>query len=61
MKPALVVAVCFLSLIAVGHLARLVFGVEVTVGSVAVPMWPSLLATIGPAGLAIWLWKEQRR
>ncbi|MCK7577392.1 MAG: RidA family protein [Chromatiales bacterium] len=44
-----------------GHLARLVFGVGVTVGSLAVPMWPSLLATIGPAGLAIWLWKEQSR
>jgi hypothetical protein len=61
MKPAVLVAICVLSLVAVGHLARLVLGVGVTVGSLALPMWPSVLATVGSAGLAGWLWQEQRR
>lgn len=61
MKPAAVVAILFLCLIALGHAARLVFGVDVTVGSLAIPMWPSVLATLGPAALAIWLWKEQKK
>ena len=58
MKPAVVVAVCFLFLIALAHLARIVFDVALTVGSVEVPMWPSVLATVGPGALAVWLWRE---
>lgn len=61
MRPAAVVAICFLSLIALGHAARLVVGAGITVGSVAIPMWPSVLATVGPVGLAIWLWQEQKK
>lgn len=60
MKASAVVAVSFLSLIALGHAARLVLGVHVTVGSLAIPMWPSVLATVGPAALAVWLWREQK-
>ncbi len=60
MKPATLVAVCFLSLVALGHLLRLVFRVTVTVGTFAVPMWASVLAVIGPGALAMWLWKEQQ-
>jgi hypothetical protein len=53
------VAICFLSLVALGHVLRLVFGVAVTVGSFAVPMWVSVLAVVGPGALAFWLWREQ--
>jgi hypothetical protein len=60
MKLAAVVAICFLSLIALGHAARLVLRVDVTVGSLAIPMWPSVLAAVGPAALAVWLWREQK-
>jgi hypothetical protein len=60
MKPAAFVAICFLSLVALGHALRLVAGVAVTVGSFAVPMWASIPAVVGPAALAVWLWKEQR-
>lgn len=61
MKPAVWVAICFLSLIALAHIARLVLDVEVTVGSVAVPMWASIPAVVGPAALAVWLWKQERK
>jgi hypothetical protein len=59
MKPAALVAICFLSLVALGHALRVVFGVALTVGSFAVPMWASVLAVVGPGALAIWLWREQ--
>lgn len=59
MKPAALVATVFLALVALAHLARLIFQVEIRIGDVALPMWPSALATLGPGGLALWLWREQ--
>ena len=61
MKPAALVAICFLSLVALGHLVRLVLAVEVTVGAFPIPMWASAPAVVGLAALALWLWKEQKR
>ena len=61
MKPAVLVATLFLSAVAVLHVLRLVFQVQVTAGSVTVPMWPSVLAVLGPGALAVWLWREQRQ
>jgi len=61
MKPAALVTICFLSLVALAHVARLVLGAEVVVNSFVVPMWASVPAVIGPGALAAWLWKEQRR
>ncbi|MHB1191881.1 MAG: hypothetical protein ACYC6F_02450 [Longimicrobiales bacterium] len=60
MKPAALVAICFLSLVALGHALRLLAGVGITVGSFVVPMWASIPAVVGPAALAVWLWKEQK-
>ena len=60
MKPAALVAVLFLSVVALLHVLRLIFQVQITVGSTEIPMWASLLAVIGPGTLAVWLWKEQR-
>ncbi|NNG17702.1 MAG: hypothetical protein HKM89_14600 [Gemmatimonadales bacterium] len=60
MKPALIVTVVFLSLVALLHLLRLLFGIGVTVNGVVVPMWVSLFGCLGPAALAVWLWLEQR-
>lgn len=61
MKPAALVATLFLSLIALAHLLRIAFQVEVTAGPLVIPMWASSLAVIGPGALAIWLWREQRQ
>lgn len=60
MKPAALVAVLFLSVVALLHVMRLIFQVQITVGSTEIPMWASVLAVIGPGALAVWLWKEQR-
>ena len=60
MKPAALVAVLLLSVVALLHVLRLIFQVQITVGSTEIPMWASVFAVIGPGGLAVWLWKEQR-
>ena len=60
MKPAALVAVLFLSVVALLHVLRLIFQVQITVGSTGIPMWASVFAVIGPGALAVWLWKEQR-
>lgn len=50
----------FLAMVAVGHLLRLVLGVEVIVGGILVPLWVSVIACVVPAGLAVALWRENR-
>jgi hypothetical protein len=60
MKPAVIVTIVFLSIVAFLHLLRLLFGVGVTVDGVVVPMWASIFACLGPAALAVWLWWEER-
>lgn len=60
MKPAVTVAVVFLLLVALLHLLRVAFGVSVTIDGTAIPVWASVLACLGPAALAIWVWREQR-
>jgi hypothetical protein len=60
MKPAALIAVLFLGLIAAAHLLRLGLGVPVLVGDVAIPLWVSALGVLGPGALAVWLWREQR-
>jgi hypothetical protein len=60
MKPATMISMLFLAMVAVGHLLRLVLGVEVTVGGILVPLWVSVIACVVPAGLAVALWRENR-
>lgn len=60
MKPATKFAVVLLSLVAVAHLLRLIFGLEVLVGSWAAPMWISVLGVLVPGGLAYMIVKEHK-
>jgi hypothetical protein len=60
MRPAALVAVIFLGLVALLHIIRLALQVEVVVGGVSIPAWPSVFAVLGPGALAIWLWRERR-
>ena len=61
MKPAALVAVIFLALVALLHLFRVALRSQVTVGGADIPMWMSVVACIFTGGLAIMLWRESRR
>jgi len=61
MKPAALIATILLALVALGHLLRLVFRIEVIVEGGTVPMWLSVFGCLVPAGLAWMLWRESRR
>ena len=58
MKPASLIAVFVFSLVAVAHLLRLIFRVEVLVGAATIPMWVSVVGLIVPGALAVALWRE---
>jgi hypothetical protein len=47
MKPATMIGVFFLALIAFGHLLRLLLGWGLVIGDRVIPMWPSVLVIIG--------------
>ena len=57
-KPITLIVVVFLLLIAVMHLLRLFFGVEVIIAGAIIPQWASLFGCIVPGGLAIMLKRE---
>jgi len=50
---------CFFLLVALAHVLRLVFNVEITVGGTAIPVWVSMVGTVVPAGIALLLWRER--
>jgi hypothetical protein len=60
MKPASLLAAFVFSLVALAHLARLVFEVEVRVDGAVVPMWVSVVGLAVTGGLAAALWQEAR-
>jgi hypothetical protein len=61
MKPVSLVTTIFLALIALVHLLRILFQVELTAGHMLVPMWMSATASLFTAGMAFLLWKENRK
>lgn len=60
MRPAALTATVFLALVAALHLLRVVFQVSVTADGIEFPMWASVAGGLSIAGLAAWLWREQR-
>lgn len=61
MKPASWLSTIFLAVVCVGHLGRVVFGVELLVDGKPLPMWPSIVAFVFSGALAIGLWRESSR
>lgn len=59
-RPFTAIAAGVFALVALGHLLRAVFGLEVVVGHVAVPLSVSVVATILAGGLALMVWRESR-
>jgi hypothetical protein len=60
MTKTTLVAAVMLALVALAHLARLIFTVEATVAGTSVPMWVSGIATVVAGGVALQLWREGR-
>ena len=58
MKPVLWVTVIFLSVVALGHLARLLLGVEVVMAGWKLPLWWSGPAFLFTGILAVLLARE---
>ncbi len=61
MKPVTMLVTIFLCLIAGMHLVRLLFQVEVTWAGAVVPMWISYFGCLVTTGLAVLLWRENRK
>jgi hypothetical protein len=60
-KPFTLLAVLIFAIVAIVHLLRLIYGWEVTLNGVAVPLWASVLGIVIAAGLAVMLWRESRK
>ena len=58
MKLSSMLAILVFSLVAVAHLLRLLFQVEMFIGGATVPLWASVIGTVVPAALAVGLWRE---
>lgn len=59
MKPALLVTLILLCVVAFGHLVRVLLGIDLIVGRQSVPQWPSVVAVVALFALAVWLYREQ--
>ena len=60
MKPFTVIAIVIFAFIAVAHLLRIFFCVEVTVNGIPIPLWVSAVAIPIFGVLAYMLWRENR-
>ena len=60
-RPASLVAAILFLLMAIAQLCRVILGVNVVAAGVEIPVWPSALAVVVLAALAIWLLKERNR
>jgi hypothetical protein len=60
MKLFTKIAIAVFSLVAVLHLLRVIFGWEVIVSGMIIPLWVSVVGFIIAAGLAFLLWREVR-
>ena len=60
-KPATLTASILLGAVALAHLLRLVYGVQVTAADTVIPMWVSWVGVVVAGGLALMLWRERGR
>jgi hypothetical protein len=61
MKPFTTIAILLFAIIALAHLYRLVRHFEVVVAGTVIPQWVSIVGAIVAGGLALMLWREQKR
>ena len=60
MKPVIAVAAIVFTLVAVVHVHRLLFGWEVIVDDMVMPLWTSVAGAVIAGVLAVFLWRECR-
>ncbi|MGD2129012.1 MAG: hypothetical protein PVJ33_07025 [Lysobacterales bacterium] len=60
MKIGSLLAAVLLSIVAVAHLLRLLFAVDIVVGGYVIPQWVSVGGVVLPGLIAMMLWKESR-
>lgn len=60
-KAALYTSGIFFAVGAVAHLVRVIIGLEIVIGGVAVPVWVSFPGALIAALLAIWMTAAARR
>ena len=60
MKPFTTIAIVIFSLVAVLHVLRMIFGWEVVINGLVMPMWVSVVGIIVAGGLALMVWREAR-
>ena len=60
-KPFTTIAIVIFSLVAVLHVLRLIFGWEVVINGLVMPMWVSVVGIIVAGGLAVMVWREARK
>jgi hypothetical protein len=58
MKPFTNLSVAVLSFIAFAHLLRVLFGWDVIINGLYIPLWASAIAIVFFAGIACMLWRE---
>lgn len=60
-RKYLLVSGAIFALVSLGHLFRMIYGLEFHFGSVTVPMWASWLGFLVPAVLSGWAFKLARK
>ena len=58
MKLATLFAILVFSLVALAHLLRMIFQIEILIGGESVPIWVSFVGLVVPGALAVGLWRE---
>lgn len=51
------VSAVIFAIFAVGHLIRLAANLEVRIGGLLIPVWPSIIFVILAGALSVWLWR----
>ena len=57
-RPFTTLASILLALLAIGHVLRLVFALEVVIGGMIIPLGVSIPVAVLAAGLAYLVWRE---
>ena len=60
-RPASLITAIFLLLLACAQLCRVILGVNVVAAGVEIPVWPSAIAAVVLAALAVWHLAERKK